>query len=91
MVLVRGDSGSWVIDPIDGELYGHLVAGDPLTGCAYMIPAFKVFEDLEKKFGQVTLPTRNNMAEFLTGTNLAYRMRERPKGANLATMAEEYR
>lgn len=46
-----GDCGSWVINAINGDIYGHIVAGDITSGLAYMIPAYKVFNDIELRFG----------------------------------------
>ncbi|KAF4628633.1 hypothetical protein G7Y89_g9517 [Cudoniella acicularis] len=50
-----GDSGSWVIDDVSGDLYGHIAVG--LTdGCAaYIIPAYKIFEDIQRVMGTVEL------------------------------------
>jgi hypothetical protein len=36
------------VDALSGVLYGHIVAGDPLTGLGYVIPAFKVFGDIKE-------------------------------------------
>ncbi|PNP51208.1 hypothetical protein THARTR1_08112 [Trichoderma harzianum] len=40
-----GDSGSWVIDPLTYEVFGHVVATDVL-GDAYVIPLQSIFEDI---------------------------------------------
>lgn len=61
---MQGDSGAWVIDAVTGALYGHVVAGDPATDMAFVIPAYKVFDDLELRFGTKPLismkPTANS-------------------------------
>ena len=46
-----GDCGAWVVNANTGLLYGHIVAGDPVTGMAFIIPAHKVFSDIEHRFG----------------------------------------
>ena len=48
---VPGDCGSWVVNAETGDIYGHIVAGDPISGLAYIIPAYKVFDDIEFRFG----------------------------------------
>jgi peptide-N4-(N-acetyl-beta-glucosaminyl)asparagine amidase len=49
--LAKGDCGSWVSDSRTGELYGHIVAGSPDTGVAYVIPANQVFKDIRRRLG----------------------------------------
>ena len=46
-----GDCGSLVVNATTGDIYGHIVSGDPSSGLAFMIPAYKVFDDIEKQFG----------------------------------------
>lgn len=46
-----GDCGAWVVNASTGLVYGHIVAGDPVTGMAFIIPAHKVFSDIEHRFG----------------------------------------
>ncbi len=48
---MEGDSGSWVLDTITGDLYGHIVAGISGGHIAYIIPAYKVLKDLSKILG----------------------------------------
>lgn len=56
--LADGDCGSWVFDNETGELCGHIVAGSPGTGSAYIIPANQVLEELQQRLGgDVTLFT----------------------------------
>lgn len=31
-------------------MYGHIVAGDPKSGLAFLIPAYRLFEDLERRY-----------------------------------------
>jgi hypothetical protein len=48
-----------VIDGITGDLYGHIVAGVPETGLAYILPANKTFQEIEEVLGsKPTLKTR---------------------------------
>jgi peptide-N4-(N-acetyl-beta-glucosaminyl)asparagine amidase len=49
--LAKGDCGSWIFDSKTGELYGHIVAGSPDTGVAYIIPANQVFKDITRRLG----------------------------------------
>ncbi|KAL8721480.1 MAG: hypothetical protein Q9181_007694 [Wetmoreana brouardii] len=48
---IPGDCGAWVVNATTGDIYGHIVAGDPVSGLAYIIPAFKVFDDIERCLG----------------------------------------
>ena len=55
---MAGDSGSLVVDARTGDIYGYIVSGDPTSTLAYIMPAYKVFEDIEKRFGiPPSLPT----------------------------------
>ncbi|KAM0477746.1 hypothetical protein ACHAPX_005509 [Trichoderma viride] len=45
-----GDSGSWVIDPLTYEVFGHIFATDML-GDAYVIPLQSIFEDIRTCHG----------------------------------------
>jgi hypothetical protein len=49
--IVEGDSGSWVIDAVTGDLYGHIVAGVPEAQLAYIIPAKRTFRNIEELMG----------------------------------------
>lgn len=51
---MRGDCGSWVVDALTGDVYGQIVAGDHLQHLAFIIPAYKIWEDIQNCFG--TLP-----------------------------------
>lgn len=46
--LVNGDCGSWVYDQQTHKLYGHVVAGSLETGLACIVPAYQVFDDVER-------------------------------------------
>ncbi|KAF1943746.1 hypothetical protein EJ02DRAFT_342363, partial [Clathrospora elynae] len=46
--LANGDCGSWVFDALSNSLHGHIVAGSPDSGSAYIIPAYQVFEDIQQ-------------------------------------------
>ena len=59
----RGDSGSWVIDPEKGNLYGHIVAGCPESRVGYLIPASRIFGDIRRQLGGlVELATINKVS-----------------------------
>jgi hypothetical protein len=49
-IIVPGDYGAWILDKKTNQLYGHIVAGDPHSCLAYIIPTHKVFEDLKTRF-----------------------------------------
>jgi hypothetical protein len=49
----RGDSGSWVIDPEKGNLYGHIVAGCPESRVGYLVPASRIFSDIRRQLGGI--------------------------------------
>jgi len=49
--LERGDSGCWIIDPENGDLYGHIVAGCSESRVGYMVPAYKIFRDIRRQLG----------------------------------------
>ena len=46
-----GDCGAWIVDSTTNELYGHIIAGDPNSCLAYIIPAYKIFDDIRSKLG----------------------------------------
>ncbi len=59
-----GDCGSWVVNAQNGDIFGHIVAGDVTSGLAYIIPAYKVFDDIELRFGsRPVLPTQTIIDE----------------------------
>jgi hypothetical protein len=49
---VQGDSGAWVLDADTGDLYGHITAGDPETRDAYILPTYKMFDDIKTSHGR---------------------------------------
>ncbi|KAH8674702.1 hypothetical protein BGZ60DRAFT_526656 [Tricladium varicosporioides] len=54
----NGDCGSWVVDCINGTLYGIVAYGYPGTNTAYIIPAFHIFESMQNHLDrQVELST----------------------------------
>jgi len=62
---VLGDCGSWVTNAQNGDIFGHIVAGDVASGLAYIIPAYKVFDDIELRYGsQPVLPTQTIIDKF---------------------------
>lgn len=50
--LEQGDCGTCVFDTQTGDMYGHVVAGNPDSGYAYIIPAYQVRDDLLRRFGE---------------------------------------
>jgi hypothetical protein len=56
--VVPGDCGSWVIDPITGDIYGIIIATAPEAQESYMIPAYQVYGSIKSR-----LP-RGTAAEF---------------------------
>jgi len=57
---IPGDCGAWVVEDSDGsqsKLFGHVIAGQPGSFEAYILPACHIFDDIEKRFGaRPTLP-----------------------------------
>ena len=49
--LIDGDCGAPVFDRSNGDFYGHIVAGDPGTGSAYLVPAIQIFFDIAMQLG----------------------------------------
>jgi hypothetical protein len=48
--LENGDCGSWVVSRESGDVYGHIVAGSPESGVAYVVPAHQVYADVKARF-----------------------------------------
>ena len=44
-----GDSGSWVIDPVTGSMYGMIIATAPEAQESYMIPARQIYDSIKSK------------------------------------------
>ena len=58
-----GDCGAWVTNPANGDLYGHLVAGNPSTHLAYIASAKVLFDDIHSMMhSEVTLPPQPETA-----------------------------
>jgi len=49
--LEKGICGSWVVDAASNEVYGHIIAGSPEDGFAYIIPFYEILDDLNAYFG----------------------------------------
>ncbi|KAE9364842.1 hypothetical protein N431DRAFT_564050 [Stipitochalara longipes BDJ] len=57
--LEEGDCGSWVVGVGSGVFYGHIVAGSPESGAAYVVPAHQIFRDAKNRFDiDLRLPTK---------------------------------
>jgi hypothetical protein len=67
-MAAQGDSGSLVLGSTDGNLYGHIVAGIPEAGIAYIIPAFRTFEDIQQQIGSVRFASDIFHSETRTAT-----------------------
>ena len=65
-VLDPGDCGSWVVDSVTHEVYGHVVASDAF-GDAYVIPLDNTFRDIRQQLAadQVCLPTEGEVLEWI--------------------------
>ncbi|KAN0113144.1 Acyl transferase/acyl hydrolase/lysophospholipase [Hyaloscypha variabilis] len=51
---VPGDCGAWVVEDghsSNGKFFGQVVAGQPGSFEAYIIPAYQIFDDIEERFG----------------------------------------
>lgn len=60
--LADGDCGATVLDAISGELYGHIVAGCPTNGFAYVMAAYHVMPDVlddQPKFTSESIAANN--------------------------------
>ena len=51
-LIRKGDSGSWAFDAYTGDLLGILIAGCPKLLEAYILPAYRIFDDIRTKFGR---------------------------------------
>ena len=65
-VLDEGDCGSWVVDSVTYEVYGHVVASDSF-GDAYVIPLDVSFRDIRQQLAaeKVCLPTESEVLEWI--------------------------
>lgn len=65
LVLNAGDCGSWVVDQLTCEVYGHVVASDAM-GDTYVVPLNATLQDMEKKLeAAVFLPTEADIHTWL--------------------------
>jgi hypothetical protein len=48
--VFNGDCGAWVVDALNGDLFGHVVGGSPSLGVSYIVPAHFMFDDLKDRF-----------------------------------------
>ncbi|KAG4431414.1 hypothetical protein IFR05_013106 [Cadophora sp. M221] len=65
--LNKGDCGSWVVDSVTGDLLGHIIAGSPKSGVAYILPAQQIFDDAPNRYGlQLQLSTTWRAGEAST-------------------------
>lgn len=50
--LRKGDCGTWVVDAMNGDLFGHVVLGSPGSGAALLIPFSDIFDDILSRVGE---------------------------------------
>lgn len=64
-MLASGDSGSWVVDFVTGELYGHVIAVD-IFNENYVVPIHASLSDMERRLpaSRVALPTESELDEL---------------------------
>ena len=62
MNLVDGDSGAWILDAVTGDLYGQVVAGLSGGVAAYIVPAYKIFDDIRRVLGPTDLVSNSTEA-----------------------------
>ena len=69
-VIDAGDCGSWVVDSVTHEVYGHVVASDAF-GDAYVIPLDNTFRDIRQQLAadQVCLPTEREVLDWVQQRN----------------------
>ena len=64
-MLNAGDCGSWVVDELTCEVYGHVVASDAM-GDTYVVPLNATLRDMEEKLAAaVVLPTEADIHTWL--------------------------
>ena len=65
-VLDAGDCGSWVVDSVTHEVYGHVIASDAF-GEAYVVPLDATLRDITQKIlgDCVCLPTEDDVKEWI--------------------------
>lgn len=69
-VIDAGDCGSWVVDSVTHEVYGHVIASDAF-GDAYVIPLDNTFRDIRQQLAadHVCLPTEREVLEWIQQRN----------------------
>jgi len=75
---IPGDCGAWVIEDTDDrncKFFGHVVAGQPGSFEAYILPAIQTFDDIERQYGiRPHLPDweENTTASWSSNMNLSF-------------------
>jgi hypothetical protein len=65
--LESRDAGSWVIDPETGDLYGHIIAIFAEARIAYLVPVYRIFNDIKEQLGgtmELAGRKRSNLASI---------------------------
>lgn len=90
MTVCIGDSGSWVIDPLTYEVFGHIVATDML-GDAYVIPLQSIFEDIRTWHDaqSVNLPTALDFGAKLLSIGTEHQLPSAPAYSPAPTRSPE--
>jgi hypothetical protein len=61
--LRQGDCGAPVLDQMTGDFYGHVVAGTPGSGWAYIISAIQILRDITERCINETPPRSLELAK----------------------------
>jgi hypothetical protein len=67
--LEKGDCGSWVMDLTSGDVYGHIIAGSPESGVAYIVPAYQVIADVQERFDLDLQLSTKDIATYSRGSS----------------------
>jgi hypothetical protein len=84
-----GDSGAWVIHPSTGNFYGHIVAGCPGSGIAYITPAKHIVRDIwDNLKRELSLPQSGRGLPYKGFTEDKLKMPSSSKDQDLAHVKE---
>jgi hypothetical protein len=84
-----GDSGAWVIHPSTGNFYGHIVAGCPGSGIAYVTPAKHIVRDIRDTLKrELSLPRSGRGLPYKGFTEDSLKMPSSSKDQDLAHVKE---
>ena len=65
-MLQPGDCGAWVVDTVNGKIYGYVTASDDIFGEAYVIPMEESFKQIKSQLSAecVSFPTAEDIELF---------------------------